>query len=347
MRYLITGAGGFVGGAATRAAIAAGDEVHAFIRDPRQEAALVEAGARVFVGSLGAPKSIAEAAASCDVVVHAAAATDHRASQQLLGWVNVAGTANVLRAALHAGVGRVVYLSCGDVTLHDGPRLGWDEDKGLSGAPMNDHAASKLEAEEMVIGAGDERLETSVLRPAMVWGPGDRTHLPVLAGEVLRGGVRLPGDGNNLISAIYVDNLVDAVLLAAEGEDAPGAVYNVADEELALAGEFYTSMAEALGGRLTSTGSYRLSYAKAWLRKRSGAEGHWPTDIVRRGQTTSLDQQRARTRLGYMPRVSHGEGFERLKAWVDDEGGAEAIHDKARPTPTVDSIADQLEMAER
>src|ERR1700759_1232403 len=115
--YLVTGATGFVGRALTRRLLADGHAVHAAVRS--REAATGLEGASVHELSLADPNAIAAIASGVEVLYHCAAENSTRAVPAAFGWINVAGTENVLNAARAAGVRRVVHLSCADATLID------------------------------------------------------------------------------------------------------------------------------------------------------------------------------------------------------------------------------------
>lgn len=320
---MVTGGSGFVGSAVVRRLRAHGHEVRVYVRD----ATRVAEGSDAFVGEFGDPKKIAEAAADCTVLVHAGGLRSHRASPQELGWTNVAGTENVLNASRHAGITRVIAIGCADVTMTSGKRVNWNEDRVLSVRAFDPHARSMARAEEQVIGAGGSTMETVVLRPALVWGAGATTQLGELCAEGLHAGLPLFGRGEVFVATTHVDNLAHAVRLALEAEDAPGSVFHVVDQELSLARDFYGDLSRALGlpPPRTSAAPFRWHYLSALWRRRRGASGAWPTDVVRRARSHSFDQQRAITRLGYEPVVSLAEGMRELAAWALDQGGAEAL----------------------
>lgn len=300
--------------------------MHALVRDRARASELEELGVRLFVGTIGDPNEVAAAARDCDIVVHAAALTDRLATLKELGWTNVAGTENVIKAAKHVGCRRMVHLSCADVSLQRGRRLNWNESRSPAHDPPEPYATTKLRAEELVIGGGDERLETVALRPAWVWGAGDTSSLPAVAREGLAGGVWIVGEGQHFFPTTHVENLVDATVLASHRPAAKGGVYHILDNELSLAADFFGDLARSLGlPGLRSLGSFPVAYALAWLRRLGGGEGAAVADLLRRGQSTSLDQQRAFDELGYRPRVTVEEGMRELSEWVRAQGGIEAI----------------------
>ncbi len=339
MRYLVTGAAGFLGTAVARRALAEGDEVVALVRDGARAAALEEAGATVRIATIGDPNAVAEAAKGCEVVVHCAAVTSHRAARRALRWTNVAGTENVINAARHAGCARVVHVSCADVTLSNEDRVNWNERRELSHRPIDEHARSKLLGEEIALSQNGQGIEVTALRPAILWGPGDRTHLPGLVREALPSGLRLVGAGKNLVSTTYVDNFVDAVLAAAEVEKAAGNAYYITDGAFLEAHELFGQLSEAIGLPRPRRGPpLGIAYAVAWARMRLGAGGWWPTDVVQRGRSTYFDHQSACADLDWEPRVTVDEGMRRLAEWAKEVGGPEAIAAMYRAPATASSV---------
>lgn len=301
-----------------------GHEVRATVRSLGAGAArgLADRGASLFEATLGDPSALAEAAMECEVVVHAAGRHDDLASHEALGWLHVAGTENVLRAARHVGVRRVVAIGSSDVTLHRGARVGWSEDRTLMKPPVGVVGRTKLEAEELVIGAG-AALEVVVLRPGRVWGPGDASWLPALAREGLEGGIRLFGPGTNLVPTTYVDNLAEAVALALDAPGAAGMPIYVVDAELNLASDFFGGLSAALAlppPRTSAVGSVSLLPGMGALR------GGVPlAEVLRRARSASFTTGRAHQHLGFSPPVSLEEGLAKLAAWVDARGGARSL----------------------
>jgi len=348
VKVLVTGAGGFVGSAVVRRLVAAGDDVHALVRSDDAARRVEAAGARAFRGSIGDPNEVAAAARGCRLGVHAAAIPSHRASPRALSWTNVAGTENVLRAARHVGLARLVHVSCADITLGREDRHGWNEDR-LPESPLRDpHARSKRLAEDLALSAAG--LEVCAVRPPLLWGAGDTTTLPALCAEALaHGGLSLHGDGRNVVATAHIDNLVDAIVAALDASDVAGRAWHITDAEFLDAGEFYGMLSRATGLPPPRTGSLPLplAFLAATLRARIGAAGAWPTDIARRALACQLDVSRATHDLDWSARVTVEAGMASLAAWVTAEGGAAALASRVR-TPADDaSVAAQIRTASR
>lgn len=288
---------------------AAGHEVVAYVREGSDSRDLLDVE-RV-VGDLGDPNRLATAARNCSSVVHAAGLADYEAHPDSLGWANVAGTENALNAAKQAGCKRFVHISCADVTLYAGPRSFWTEADAPQ-RPYGELARTKLHAEELVRVSGRKGFWTTALRPGLVWGPGDQTHLPRWRSEADRGGIRIVGGGKKLLATTYVGNLSHAVLCALETRVTTGNVYYVVDTELSVSREFFAEISDALGWPAPrSAGPFRW----AWVACRTGLSPLHPTEVLRRAHTSAFDTSHAKKDLGYDPVVTRERGLTELAAW--------------------------------
>ena len=183
------------------------------------------------------------------------------------------------------------------------------------------------------------------LRPTLVWGPGDRSVLPSMLREAKEGGFRLYGDGRNLIGITYIDNLVDAILLALKADAAKvaGLPYYVADAEFLEAREFFGMLMEELGLPAPRKGP---SMALSLALQRFGLGGaHLPEEMIKRARGTLFDIQRAVGDLGYDPAVGVEEGMKALAGWVAAKGGVDAIIAMEKEPPGEEAVAAQVETA--
>ena len=315
MRCLVTGATGFIGGAVVRSVEAAGHEAVAYVREGSDSRRLQDV--ERIVGDLADPNRLAIAAAGCDAMVHAAGIADPGADPDALGWAHIAGTENAINAAKQAGCKRLIHISCADVTLHDGPRSFWNEDNAPP-HPFGELAHTKLQAEELVRVSGQRGFRTTVLRPALVWGPGDTTHLPKWQDEAKSGGIRLVGGGKKLLATTFIGNLAHAVQCALEKRLTTGNVYYVVDTELSVSRDFFAELSAALGWSTPrSAGPYRW----AWLSSRTGLSSLHPTQVIRRGHTSAFEMNRAKQDLGYEPTVTREQGMVELATWFRETQG--------------------------
>lgn len=339
MRVAVFGATGFIGGAIARRFLREGAEVHATVRDPASRAALEAAGMRVFDAHLGDPSALAKVAEGCSHAIHAAGIRDRRATRKVLGWAHVAGTENVIAACRHAGVRRLTHISCADVTLSAKPRVNWNEDRVLPSRGFDAHSETMARAEESVIGAAAGTLTTVVIRPAFVWGPGGETQnewgtAAEICREGLAKGLPLYSKGQRFVGVSYIENVAQAAWLTTQHEAAAGSVFHVVDAEMALAGEFFVSLSEALKlpppRRGPGIGPAR---ALAWLGRLAGG-GTSDADVLRRAQSHSFDSSRARDQLAFVPEVTQAEGMKALAEWAAGVGGKEVLAGGVKATPS-------------
>ena len=345
MGILITGATGFVGGAVARALLDAGESVHLLLRPGANTEAWSSLGANVFTGSIADPAEVHRAAAGCECVVHCAGIGNSRSSTRALGWVNVAGTENVLNAASHAGCGRMIHLSCANVTLYNGDRVTWTAKDQPPHEPIGAHAKTKLLGEAIVL-SHLGKMDTAAIRPRMVWGIGDSSRLPELCREMLGGGIRLVGSGDTLMATVHISNLIRAVLGAIDAADVRGHAFYVNDPEMHTSGDFFGQLSTALGGPAPRRGlSFGLSYTAAKFRARFGGRGLSPEDVLERGRSSYFDHQAAVEAIGYAPQPSSADGMAALATWAQEQGGIEAIAARAHPPATDDDVRRQITQA--
>ncbi|HEY6878347.1 MAG TPA: NAD-dependent epimerase/dehydratase family protein [Polyangiales bacterium] len=345
MRALVTGASGFVGSALCRRLLREGHQVTALIRSSARAARAGDV--EVVEGTIADPASIARAAEGVDVIFHAAGIAALDAPERVLRWVHVAGSENVLRAARHARVERVVHISCADVSLGDEDRMHWDEKRSLTKQPVGPHARSKLMAEELMLAQSDDTLEVTALRPALLWGPDDIDGIARLVRAVRNGAFTLYDGGRNIIATTHIDNLCSAAVAAASSLEAPSRAYYVTDGEFLEAREFYTRLFSALGlAPLKLVGSFALALASAKARALlSRTHEARVAQILGLGRSSLFDVSRAVADLDYDASLDLEARMLELSEWVQREGGLDALLVRARPDPVASDVDAQVAAA--
>jgi nucleoside-diphosphate-sugar epimerase len=240
---LVTGATGFIGGRLVeRLVLGEGARVRALVSSYARCARIARFPVELVRGDLRERRSVAEAAKGCEVVFHCAYGS--RGTPEERRRVNVDGTANMLVAAA-AAKARVVHLSSQVVYgLRDRGEIDENSPRRRSGTT---YADSKLEAEEHVLRAAEEGQPVTVLQPTAVYGP----FAPVWTVNVLermRGGrVPLIDGGEGTCNAVYVDDVVNAMILAATTPAALGECFLVSAAEPVTWREFYARYEAMLG----------------------------------------------------------------------------------------------------
>lgn len=305
MKIAVTGATGFVGRSAVAHLAAAGHDVVAFSRRPATDPAvraLLALGAQDYVAweiaePLAAPPAV-------EAVIHCAADVAAAAPRQRAEQVNVAGTANALRA--FADAPRFVQISSASVygTAPDARPLTEDRPLPPASAYPGPYGPTKAAAERLILASGRSAI---ILRPRAVYGPGDTTLLPRLLAARRGGVLPLPGDGRNPVAITAIGNLCHAIdrALAYDGSG----TFNVADAETPTLRELLTEVFAALGQptRLLPLPAWSLATAAkglAWwwrLARRPGEPRLTPYAIAQLRHPCVLDLTRARSVLGYTP----------------------------------------------
>ncbi len=346
MKALVTGASGFVGSALCRTLLAAGHEVVAMSRTPEQARKRIGQVLEVRQGSVAFPHEVAEAARGADVVFHAAGLPPGRAPERVLRWLHIAGTENVLRAARHVGVRRVVYMSTAEVSLQEGDRMHWDEARALPKIPASAYARSKLMAEEIALAESDATLEVTALRPALLWGEGAVDFYASLVREGRSGGIQLYGGGRNIVATTHIDNLMRAALLAAEAEAAPSRAYYITDAEFLEAREFFSKLSQALSLPAPREGGlFNLAWFKATLSRLGGDGGAQRALLINRAKSALFDLSQATRDLNYTASIDLDQAMQKLSAWVQAQGGPDALLAQARPAPKAADVDAQVQAA--
>jgi len=214
LNVLVTGGGGFIGKGIVRQLLNRGCRVTVVGRNPYPE--LAELGVHCLQGDIQDKSFLLSAFAGMDTVFHVAAKAGIWGRKETYFGINVKGTQNVLEACIHNNVPALVYTSTPSVVFDRAPIEGGDEQLPYAKRPLCHYAASKIAAEKMVIGANNDRLRTTAIRPHLVWGPGDQQLIPRLVERGRLGQLKIVGDGNNLVDISFIDNVVHAHLLAAE-----------------------------------------------------------------------------------------------------------------------------------
>ncbi|HUA75016.1 MAG TPA: NAD-dependent epimerase/dehydratase family protein [Solirubrobacteraceae bacterium] len=224
----VTGGSGFVGGRLIERLRAREHEVRALARSDAAAEKVRALGAEPVAGELGDRAALRAGAEGCELAFHAAATLGDFGSREEFERGNVQGTENVLAACAEARVRRLVHVSTEAVLFAGSPLVQVDETAPLQPGSAALYSATKARAEQAVIAANGERLETVAVRPRFVWGRGDTTLLPRMVEMVKSGRFAWIGGGRHLTSTTHVENAVAGLLLAAE-RGRPGNVYFVTD----------------------------------------------------------------------------------------------------------------------
>jgi nucleoside-diphosphate-sugar epimerase len=247
MTDLVTGATGFIGGHLAERLLREGRKVRVLCR-PGSEAKLppaVAAGAQITVGDLLDEASLHAAVAGAARIFHCAGHVSDWGSRGDFEAANVRGTELLYRAAQRACVKRVVHFSSIAVFGTPSPPY-FDDASPLGGESRDGYSLTKASGERIAMGAFEAGLPLSILRPAVVFG-WRGTWLEQPLAMIEQGRLFLLGGGAGTCHPCYIENLLDAALLAAEHPAAIGEAFIVGDGESFSFREYFDALASIAG----------------------------------------------------------------------------------------------------
>lgn len=331
---LVTGARGFVGGAIVRRLLAGGRRVRVLGRSPMPE--LERLGAEAVCADVADEAAMRAACAGVATVFHVAARVGVWGPRAEFERTNIGGARAVIAGCRAAGVRRLVFTSTPSVVFRDGDLSGVDETQPVARDFPTDYPRTKAAAEKLILAAHEPgRLATVALRPHLVWGPGDLNLVPRVLARARAGRLRVVGDGRNRVDLTFIDNVVDAHLLAEAALDrddppAGGRAYFITNGEPVVLWDWIDELLRRLAlppvrKRIGLAAARRVGAAceLAWrvLRLRGEppmtrfvaselAHDHWfRIDAARRD-------------LGYAPHVSMAAGMQALVASLRRDGSS-------------------------
>src|SRR5579875_138358 len=230
METLITGGTGFLGRYLARMLLARGDGVRLLGRNFADVQDLIRAGATPIAADLRDAKAVITACKGVEIVFHAGAMSEPWGRRADFFDINVGGTQAVLAGCKLHRVRRLVYVSSPSVVFDGTDQIDATEDVPYPKRFASVYSLTKKLGEDIVRGAGGA-LETVILRPKAVFGPGDRALLPRLMAAARRHRLPQIGDGHNFVDLTYVENVACALHLAATAPQAAGHTYTITNDE--------------------------------------------------------------------------------------------------------------------
>jgi dihydroflavonol-4-reductase len=320
---LVTGATGFTGGHLAATLARRGETVRALVRTRSRarfdRSPLPALGVQAVEGDLGDPASVRHAAEGVEIVYHIAA-TYREAGQPDSAYrtINVEGTRNLLEAARAGGARRLVHCSTGGVHGHIANPPGTED------APFNPgdiYQETKLEAEQLAREFGRETgFDVVVARPIGIYGPGDTRFLKMFRG-LARGNFPMLGSGRAFYHLTYIDDLVEGFRLCGTVPGAKGRTYILAGPRFTTLEELVALVAKELqvrpprihwpvwpfwtAGLLCELVCVPLRIEPPLYRRR--------VDFYTKSR--AFDTARARSELGFAPKVDLEEGIHRTAEW--------------------------------
>ncbi len=312
-KIFITGALGFVGKALAAQYRALGAETCGL--DVRADSA-----ANVVAGDVSRPDEWQSALAGCDLVIHTAAIVTNNVSREEAWRVNVLGTRRVLDAAIQAGAKRFVHISSLAAMRFN------IEDQADESAPVmptgNPYVDTKIASEHVVLSAHAKgEMNCTIIRPADIYGPGSRPWTIIPVQMIQKGLFLLPAHGKGVFRAVYIDDLVSGIMLAAEKDEGIGQIFILGGEKAVTCETFFGHYYRMLGKgnpRVMSTSSaVTIAEIGRVIFKLLGKQtelGRGAMEMLSKKNTVS--NEKAHRLLGWHPQVNLEEGMRRTEVWL-------------------------------
>jgi nucleoside-diphosphate-sugar epimerase len=322
MTVLVTGATGFLGSHVTDLLVERGERPRVLIRPGDNLGSLAEAAVDICVADINDRTGVAAAVRGIDRVMHCAARTGPWGPSSEYERTNVRGLENMVRAAIAAGVRRIVHVS--SITVHGNDVGGEADESAPLRAEPNPYSRSKVAGERLLERlVRDEGAPVTVVRPGWIYGPRDTASFARFARMIEKGQMIMFGPGANHLPLIYVRDAAVGVLLASEANGAAGRSYLLVNDEPVTQREFLVALAARLGARAPTR---RIPYHIALL---LGAAAENLGRLTRRQQPPPVMRygiqllggenrfsiSRARRELGFSPQVDLAEGVRRSAEW--------------------------------
>ncbi|MFA6498873.1 MAG: NAD-dependent epimerase/dehydratase family protein [Desulfurivibrionaceae bacterium] len=325
-RVVVLGGSGFIGKALVHRLVEDGIETVVLARGAFPEADAL--GVRFLSGDIGDVDFLKNSLVGYDTVFHLASKVGLSGNKDDYYRTNVVGTQNVLAACQANNITALVYASTPGVVYQKDDLCGVNERTPYARKFLCDYVRSKALAEQMVLEANSGTLKTIALRPHLVWGPGDTNLIPRLLGQARCRQLKRVGDGHNLVDVTYIDNAVDAFILAAQNlhglASGAGKPYFVSQGEPVNLWNWLNKFFRRLDIPIVEES---IPFQKAYLMGMF-MENAFPFARIKQEpcMTRFLAVQLAKSHwfsienanrdLGYFPKVSTAEGINTILQWV-------------------------------
>ncbi len=330
MKVLMTGATGLLGGHLLQALQQRGEQIRALVLPSEPAEKLVAQGVEVIRGDVTDASTLAPAVKDRELIIHLAGMMGVERPLADYRLVNVTGSENLYRAAQQGGVRRFVHTSS-----HTVYGLGYGRfltEKDALRPDPDPYSITKAEGDRLIrrlmLNSG---METVILRPGTFFGPGDRLHFGRIAQRMKNGKGVIIGRGDNALPFCYVTDVVQGFLLAAYHEKAPGNVYNISNDNPFTQQELFNAVADDVGGqRPTRHLPYVPLYYGSIIAERVAHLTHTRPMVTRLGvmmfgTDNKHSIEKARSELGYEPKIDIREGIRLAAAWFNAGGMEQTV----------------------
>jgi 2-alkyl-3-oxoalkanoate reductase len=322
MLNLVTGGNGFVGRYIVEMLLQRGDRVRVVGRGEYPE--LTALGAQCFRADLSTPEggvALVAAMHGVETVFHVAAKASIWGRFDEFYRNNVTATQRVVRAAIRAGVPKLVYTSSPSVAIGTDDLEGVDESTPYPQRYLAPYPQTKALAERFVLAQTD--IATTAIRPHLIWGPRDPHIFPRLLARARKGRLLRIGAGKNLVDVTYVENVAEAHIQAADalGTHSPlrGRPYFIGQEQPVNLWEFINEVVTRAGYKpvrraVPPAVAMQLAGALEDIYSQLNLDRDPPFTrlmISQMSRSHWFDHSAATRDFGYGPRISIEEGLRR------------------------------------
>lgn len=311
MRCLVTGAAGFIGNALVRRLASKGNYVSGIIH--HTQPTFSHPNVEYVTGDITDQDFLSSIMTEVDVVFHCAAAVMDYGPKKQFYEINVEGTKRLVAACQTSEVKRFVFLS----------HIRYDSEKSKA-----EYRITKLLAEQYLLKKyAEDQFPVVIIRPGNVYGPGATTWVFRPLRSIQKNRIALIDDGNGIFLHTYIENLLDALLAAAEKPEAIGKVIDVTDgDNTTTWGEYLNALAkiahkQPIRRKMSKKTALFVSRSMMILYTLFRVEP-WVTpmavEVLTNHQSVSITQ--ANNILGYVPKIDFHQGLEQVEHWLKTEG---------------------------
>lgn len=318
---LITGINGFIGSNLAERLLKDGWKVHGLVRKTSDLKFLKGFDIEYFYGDITEPSTLDVPMTGINQVFHVAALSSDWGHYEKFYKINVDGTMNVARAAHKAGVDRMVYIST--VAMYGFGRLNVKESDEKLHTDFPYCETKKIAEEKVFAFAKESGLKLTAVKPGNVFGIKDHTFIEKYLDALKSGKVGYVDGGARKTCPVYIENLVDGIMLASENDLAIGETFFITDGLDITWREFTDKLADEMGlDRPKSSFPFFLAYAVAVVLQfiYSALDTKEPPlltpyRIFNGGKDYTFSIEKAKRVLGYSPKVNLDESIKRTVNW--------------------------------
>lgn len=315
----ITGANGFIGNALMQRYRALGCDVRGMDISANESM-------NVVAGDITQTSTWEKHAEGCELFIHTAAVVSLAADWSAYQEVSINGTRKALEVAIKSGTKRFVHFSSIAAMGHDYPQAADEVAPVVVGKDYR-YGVTKGASEHVVLAAhAAGEMQCTIIRPGDVYGPGSRAWLLEPLKMARLGQFVLPDRGRGRFTPVYIEDLLDGVMLAAGLPEAIGQIFILAGERSVSCKEFFqyhwkwagkTKKIPSLPLKAALVLTQTLSIINKLMKKPSEAT---PDTMLMFSRQGSFSIAKAQGRLGYHPKVSLAEGMQLSENWLREIG---------------------------